>query len=225
MKENIATRNSSPSQSECGSSDLIQRSSDMSEDSFSALHLAVLDGDIDIVKALCQEGFDPNCKSQNHVTALHIASQNNNHDIIDFLVKNGADINSQDFQGWTPLHCASYNGNVEAGADVNHKNIYDKNPIEMACSPVSFLKTPKDRVETLKILVGEKNLNQEMIAKMNIDEDVKKELERCLELKAPEFSSSNLASNLTSNSASNPSSSPVTIGSRVLLPPPNRGIY
>ncbi|MDR2807114.1 MAG: ankyrin repeat domain-containing protein [Puniceicoccales bacterium] len=88
-----------------------------------ALHLAVQQGNVGVVKALVKCIPDDNKKDylnvQNYYerTPLHLAAQQGNFDIVKALVEcipndNKKDyLNVQDYYGWTPLHLAVEQGN------------------------------------------------------------------------------------------------------------------
>ena len=97
-----------------------------------ALHLAVFNKNMDVVKSLITAGADVNAKDNNGMTPLHIIGDLSlKFEYIKPLVNAGANINETDKDGNTPLILASQFGDfayntiktlVEAGADVNLRN-------------------------------------------------------------------------------------------------------
>ncbi|MBD3273154.1 hypothetical protein GF385_02270 [Candidatus Dependentiae bacterium] len=116
----------------------------------SLLHISALLGDIDKVKELLDNGFDPNIKDIHGRTPIHVIIENNCHikdssdfhshldspvyrpvyiNIIDLLLKSGADVDELDFNENTPLIYAAYFGAdeffnhlLEKGADIKKVN-------------------------------------------------------------------------------------------------------
>jgi len=75
-----------------------------------ALHIAALQGYMNIVEILLDIGIDINSKNNNGNTALHVAAIHGNMNIVEILLDRGADINSKDNDGQTALHEAAANG-------------------------------------------------------------------------------------------------------------------
>ncbi len=69
-----------------------------------ALHNAVIWGNINTIKLLITHGADVNRKDNNGNTALHIAAMWHSYGIIRLLVENGALVNQKDNNGNTALH-------------------------------------------------------------------------------------------------------------------------
>ncbi len=63
------------------------------------LHLAVDEGDIDVVNALCSMNVDWNVPDRNGATPLHLAAMKGREDIIRILIMHGADPNIADIMG------------------------------------------------------------------------------------------------------------------------------
>lgn len=110
------------------------------------LHEAVLDGDIELVKKLIDNGVDVNEKDDNLFTSLHYASQeftknDNCLEIAKILLNSGIDIDSKDSYGNTALFraVANFRGNpnmikllLENGADKFNENDYGVSPYALA---------------------------------------------------------------------------------------------
>lgn len=76
---------------------------------------ATINGEIDRVEELLENGADPNQLNDYGESALIVAIDNEQSDIVPVLLKNGADPNLQDETGWTPLMSAVYMENIEIG--------------------------------------------------------------------------------------------------------------
>jgi ankyrin repeat protein len=77
------------------------------------LHLASLNGHLEIIKYLIKKGVDVNAKNRKSQTPLHLAIHNAHKNIIDFLLHHNANINALDSEGDTPLAWAAYKGQLE----------------------------------------------------------------------------------------------------------------
>ena len=77
----------------------------VSDDGFTALHLAAFLGGPAAVKVLLDAGADPNTVSDNEmrVQPLHSGAANGNVEACELLIAAGADVNGQQAGGWTPL--------------------------------------------------------------------------------------------------------------------------
>ena len=103
--------------------------------SFSALSLAaterdlihaIIGGEIELVRAVLNEGISANSMSADTTTALQWAAQGNHNTIAQLLLENGADANIANRYGVTAATLAAENGNAEimqlllaAGVDAN----------------------------------------------------------------------------------------------------------
>lgn len=103
------------------------------------LHLAALNGYIEIVKYLIKHGVNIDPRNRKIQTPLHLAVHNAHKHIIEYLIKNGADINATEDEGDTPLAWAAYKGQtevvsllIELGADINIKNKTGNTPLHWA---------------------------------------------------------------------------------------------
>ncbi|PZN30895.1 MAG: hypothetical protein DIU71_11195, partial [Proteobacteria bacterium] len=95
-------------------------------DGTSALHYAVYNGDVELVKRLIRARADVNARNDYGATPLAVAAESGNAAIIELLLKAGADVESPNAEGQTALMVVARTGNVEAarlllrqGADVN----------------------------------------------------------------------------------------------------------
>ena len=64
---------------------------------------AVMDGNLDVINVLLQQGADVNKCEPNGVTALHMAAMNSNSKLVEALLKEGADPTATDAEKWPPL--------------------------------------------------------------------------------------------------------------------------
>ncbi|XP_039276687.1 ankyrin-3-like [Nilaparvata lugens] len=109
---------------------------------FNALHLAVKENNVNIVKCLLEfPGININQVSANMGTPLHIAAEENRVEIARLLLKHGADVNSIDLQkGQTPLHVAVKKSHVQivelllkqADIDINKEDYRCQTPLKFA---------------------------------------------------------------------------------------------
>merc|ERR1719225_2367207 len=72
----------------------------------SALHVAVYDGNLEIVKVLVQKGANINAKDDDGFSPLHIAVYIENLKILKILIQSGAQLNAKDKKNKTPLDYA-----------------------------------------------------------------------------------------------------------------------
>ena len=109
-------------------------------DSWTCLHFASKNGDLEIVNVLLSKGADVEAKdSKLNSTPLNIASFYGSVPVVDALLDKGADINHQDASKNTPLHYAVWNNQlpvvkvlITRGADPSLKNDWNATPLEMA---------------------------------------------------------------------------------------------
>ena len=97
----------------------------LSKQGVSALHYAVYDGRIDVIRFLLENGADVNIRDKRDCTPLHQAVRAGTVELIDLLVENGADLEATDHHGCTPLLLAAKLGHfddlkklVKLGADL-----------------------------------------------------------------------------------------------------------
>jgi len=110
-------------------------------DGNSPLHLAAVEGQLDIVKSLVTAGAYVNLPNLDGLTPLHAAIQAGRADIAQFLILNGIFINQQDIEGDTPLHWAIRHGQyqmlnllLDQGAAFDVKNSDAETPLLLAAS-------------------------------------------------------------------------------------------
>jgi len=87
---------------------------------------AIIDGKIELVRAILNEGISANSMSADTTSALQWAAQGDHNDIAQILLENGADANMSNRYGVTAAALAAENGNAEimqlilaAGVDAN----------------------------------------------------------------------------------------------------------
>lgn len=127
-----------------------------SADGWTALHLAVFFGRVNIVHLLLSKGANINAPSKNDelVTPLHSALANpHNSAVGQLLIGAGADLNATQSLGYTPLHYAASNGLDQVvrsllahGVDASIKDHLGKTAYDLAiehskASTASLLKT------------------------------------------------------------------------------------
>lgn len=99
------------------------------EEGTTALHLAVSQGNAEIVSLLLEAGANPNIRDEEKQTPLMMLYGENASEILDLLLRAGAKVNVKDTGGRTPLMIAAEEGNIEvirtllsAGAKVNKRD-------------------------------------------------------------------------------------------------------
>ncbi|KAJ8268874.1 hypothetical protein COCON_G00114810 [Conger conger] len=75
-----------------------------------ALHIASLAGQGEVVKILVKRGADINSQSQNGFTPLYMAAQENHLDVVRYLLENGGNQSTATEDGFTPLAIALQQG-------------------------------------------------------------------------------------------------------------------
>jgi len=105
------------------------------------LHYAALEGDVDAVRRLLNDGADPNISDSEGFTPLHFAAQSRSLDAAELLVAAGADPNAANGHGNSPLFVAVFNSRGEGeliqllrahGADPLRVNHYGQTPVGLA---------------------------------------------------------------------------------------------
>ena len=129
---------------------------------FTPLHLAAIEGRLDMVRLLIASGADINAKDYWGNTALHHTASASQHffdrfydnlGVAKFIIVNGADINARDKNGFTPLHKAALYGIrgiaevlITNGADVNASDNNGFTPLHaVARSDFRTFSTRSDR--------------------------------------------------------------------------------
>ena len=72
----------------------------------SALHYAVMKGEMPLVSLLLQRGADVNSRTKSGTTPLHTAVLYKQTEIAEYLIEKGADVNAKSASGATPLGLA-----------------------------------------------------------------------------------------------------------------------
>jgi ankyrin repeat protein len=103
---------------------------------------ASVEGNIERVKSLVQQGADVNEKLSTGVTPIMFACRSGTMDIVEFLVEQGADVNARDKNGLTPLMIAAEMGYfeicrylIEHGADAKIQDNGGKKATEYTKDP------------------------------------------------------------------------------------------
>ncbi|XP_067950569.1 protein phosphatase 1 regulatory subunit 16A-like isoform X2 [Watersipora subatra] len=68
--------------------------------------------DVNEVRALLEEGVNPDVANEDGLTALHQCSIDDSEDMVLLLLEYGANVNAKDSELWTPLHAASTCANL-----------------------------------------------------------------------------------------------------------------
>ncbi|MHC4660816.1 MAG: ankyrin repeat domain-containing protein [Planctomycetota bacterium] len=112
-----------------------------------ALHCAVFEEHLNIVKILVEHGANINIRTTGGYTALNIACQVGCIDIVKYLCENGADIHSKSAAGISPLHtaiCCRHKDIadylVSIGVDINVKTSFGKTLLHL-CSSIGDKET------------------------------------------------------------------------------------
>ncbi|XP_060080735.1 serine/threonine-protein kinase TNNI3K-like [Ylistrum balloti] len=118
------------------------KSSDLSKNQFSALHLATYKGDTECVQYLLDhDKVDVNLAGNSGATPLHIAAKCGHAEITSALLESGAKVNVEDAVKFSPLHVACNFGQervvellISHGADVNISGGVGDRPLHLACA-------------------------------------------------------------------------------------------
>ena len=79
-----------------------------------ALHFACARGHVDIVKAICDAGANPNIPDNQGATPLHRLMESGCSGGVVYVLANGANPNASDHLGRTPLHLAAKMGDLSS---------------------------------------------------------------------------------------------------------------
>jgi uncharacterized protein len=114
----------------------------LSDDGFTALHLAIFGGQEEASRLLLERGADPNVLSTNEavkVPPLGTAAFVRSVPLARLLLDSGADVNGRGEGGFTALHAARLNGDdalaellLERGADASLTTDDGRTPAELA---------------------------------------------------------------------------------------------
>lgn len=112
---------------------------DEKNDGATLLHLAVQEGQTNVLEFLLSRGARLDIKDNNNYTPLHWAVMLGFKDIARLLISNGADVNDRGLNRMTPLHDAAYNGHKEIanmlianGAKLDAKDELGNTPLDLA---------------------------------------------------------------------------------------------
>ncbi|WP_353277794.1 ankyrin repeat domain-containing protein [Wolbachia endosymbiont (group A) of Agelastica alni] len=120
------------------------RKKDRYSGTWTFLHYAVYNGDVDLFGDLFQlllNESDGNIDAKDKCgwTPLHYAAYYGERDMIDFLISKEAEVDARNDSRNTPLHIAAKEGNydsvkvlLEKGADINSKNLKYETPLDLA---------------------------------------------------------------------------------------------
>lgn len=108
---------------------------------YTALHLAVVKGELELVKRLLELGADPNRHADGARTVLPLALVHGcNLQIVDLLLEAGAHLEAPDDNGFRPLHAAAEVGSVPGvrhlltkGANIQAATKRGLTPLHIAC--------------------------------------------------------------------------------------------
>jgi ankyrin repeat protein/L-ascorbate metabolism protein UlaG (beta-lactamase superfamily) len=113
------------------------------EDRFASLpmHLAAIQGNVEITRLLLEAGADVDCGDSDESTPLDVAALNRKKDLVEFLISRGADVNRRDKNGAYSLSFAASGGDtaivrviLAAGADLNYRSAEGTTLLHMAAS-------------------------------------------------------------------------------------------
>ena len=86
---------------------------------------ACTQGNLDVVNALLDNGFNVNATDEDDATALHLAAANGQEQVVRLLLVRGAAVDQANLAGWTPLLQAARNGHTAVAALLiqNHASV------------------------------------------------------------------------------------------------------
>ena len=86
----------------------------MKDDHTTRFLFAASRGDVDTIRLMCEQSFDPNCADYDSRTALMVAAMKGNAEAVEVLLNNGANPNLVDMHGTSALYEAARNGHDAA---------------------------------------------------------------------------------------------------------------
>ncbi|MCX6928749.1 MAG: ankyrin repeat domain-containing protein [Verrucomicrobia bacterium] len=111
------------------------------EDGSTALHLAALEGQTEIVRLLLNSRADVNARGLREETPLHMAMYDGHREVVELLLAKQANVNAQNSAGETPLHVAERKGYrdlvemlLNHHAEVNVKDQQEGTPLHAAAA-------------------------------------------------------------------------------------------
>jgi len=174
------------------------------ENGNSPLIFAVLNGRIDLVRALVDQGSFVNHQNHNGETALYWASSQGFEQVVDLLIENGSHLNICNLDGVSPTHVAAANGHCNIVAKLIRNGAYVNSQDDVKDSVLHFA-VREGRKEVVEFLV------QVCKAKVDIkNEDFESPLDLalCLEPCCPEGPYTSIIKVLSQASPSTSTSSP-----------------
>ncbi|XP_065577154.1 serine/threonine-protein phosphatase 6 regulatory ankyrin repeat subunit C-like [Artemia franciscana] len=104
------------------------------------LHLAVISGDLEVIKMVLDKGADVNARDIYGESPLHLAASSRcSQTVVECLLKFGADVHIRNSEQLSPLHLAAHCGHTQtvecllrSGADVNARDVKDRSPLHLA---------------------------------------------------------------------------------------------
>lgn len=105
----------------------------------SALDLAVARDHVEVIQKLVAYDAQVNAQCHNGTTALHVSATHGNGAAMRALIQAGALVNMGDSTGCSALHLSTSKPDLvrillQAGANLDHRNIYGETPLFRACS-------------------------------------------------------------------------------------------
>ena len=112
----------------------------LNAEGLSPLHLAVIEGNIEVTNLLISEGANIEIKDSKWGSSpLLYACQNGRTKLVQMLLQNGANINSKSYDGSTAIHFAAQSGKTDLviflqqmGFDINSQNDSQQTPLMFA---------------------------------------------------------------------------------------------
>ena len=135
---------------------------DMGDDTEkTALHYAVLNGHVNIVKILLQEGADPNVQDENGCSCL-LLLRKNVEKILPLLIEFGANLELANFEGQTLLNISAKNKDkafikflLNSGADINTQDEKGMTPLLNSAKSKNY--------QVVELLLEQKSLQGESL--------------------------------------------------------------
>jgi len=150
---------------------------DEDENGNSPLIFAVLNGKLDMVRTLVDQGSFVNHQNHNGETSLYWASSLGHEQIVDLLIENGSNLNVCNLDGVSPTHVAAANGHCNILARLIRNGAYVNSQDDVKDSVLHFA-VREGRKEVVEFLV------QVCKAKVDIkneDQETPLDLALCLE--------------------------------------------
>jgi len=121
-----------------GHEDLIKNMILSGKSGLTALHVATIASQVEVIKMLIAKGCDVTAKNDDHLTAFHFAAIKGNEEIVRLLAKHSV-LKAKAKGGSTALHLAALQGHaevvsylIEIGAEVNDKAVDGFTPLHYA---------------------------------------------------------------------------------------------